>query len=391
METGLITAYCALGTMALIPIYYGSYGSLKTPKAVRLARKSAKKATKKDQEEEDWSSEEEEEESEAISSEDAYWFPVVGSGALFGLYLLFRYLNKEYVNYLLTAYFALVGVAALTKVGANTVAGLTGYREHGYHIRLTQRAKELFHLRFTRLHMASAVASVLGTAYYVLTKNWIMSNAFGMAFATSAISLIELDSFKTGMILLSGLFFYDIFWVFGTEVMVSVAKNFDAPIKVIFPRNLFASKLQFTMLGLGDIVIPGIFLALALRYDQHRANLTTKTTSFPKPYFTATLIAYILGLSTTMVVMHVFQAAQPALLYLSPACIISVLLTAVVRGELSEVLSYTAEEKKPKDKKDNESSEEEDEEEESANSTATPKSSSSSKKRSGKKGKRTGQ
>lgn len=28
------------------------------------------------------------------------------------------------------------------------------------------------------------------------------------------------------------LFFYDIFWVFFTPVMVSVAKSFDAPIKV---------------------------------------------------------------------------------------------------------------------------------------------------------------
>ncbi|RWW22954.1 hypothetical protein GW17_00012823 [Ensete ventricosum] len=29
-----------------------------------------------------------------------------------------------------------------------------------------------------------------------------------------------------------GLFFYDIFWVFFTPVMVSVAKSFDAPVKV---------------------------------------------------------------------------------------------------------------------------------------------------------------
>jgi len=33
-----------------------------------------------------------------------------------------------------------------------------------------------------------------------------------------------------------GLFVYDVFWVFGTDVMVSVATKFDAPIKLIFPR-----------------------------------------------------------------------------------------------------------------------------------------------------------
>jgi minor histocompatibility antigen H13 len=97
----------------------------------------------------------------------------------------------------------------------------------------------------------------------VFTKNWIASNVFGLSFAINAIQLLSLDSFKTGMILLSGLFFYDIFWVFGTEVMVSVAKNFDAPIKLVWPRDIVGvlagtlEKTEFSMLGLGDIVIPG--------------------------------------------------------------------------------------------------------------------------------------
>lgn len=73
------------------------------------------------------------------------------------------------------------------------------------------------------------------------------------------------------------------------------------------------------MLGLGDIVIPGTFVALALRYDHHN-HLSSSSKPpkpyFPKPYFHASLLAYILGLTTTMTVMHVFHAAQPALLYL---------------------------------------------------------------------------
>ena len=71
-----------------------------------------------------------------------------------------------------------------------------------------------------------------------------------------------------GALLLSGLFFYDIFWVFGTPVMVTVAKSLDAPIKLLFPRaGAAAGESPFAMLGLGDIVIPGIFVALCLRYD----------------------------------------------------------------------------------------------------------------------------
>ncbi len=40
--------------------------------------------------------------------------------------------------------------------------------------------------------------------------------------------------------------------------MVTVAKNFDAPIKIMFPKDLGAEVFQFSMLGLGDIVIPGM-------------------------------------------------------------------------------------------------------------------------------------
>ena len=50
----------------------------------------------------------------------------------------------------------------------------------------------------------------------------------------NAIELIQLNSVSTGAILLGGLFFYDVFWVFGTNVMVSVARNFEAPVKRIF-------------------------------------------------------------------------------------------------------------------------------------------------------------
>jgi len=71
--------------------------------------------------------------------------------------------------------------------------------------------------------------------------------------------LLHLNNIITGCILLGGLFVYDIFWVFGTNVMVTVAKSFEAPIKLVFPQDLLANGFNasnFAMLGLGDIVIP---------------------------------------------------------------------------------------------------------------------------------------
>ena len=48
-----------------------------------------------------------------------------------------------------------------------------------------------------------------------------------MAFAINGVELLHINNVLTGCILLGGLFFYDIFWVFGTNVMVTVAKSFE--------------------------------------------------------------------------------------------------------------------------------------------------------------------
>merc|ERR1712141_823707 len=119
-----------------------------------------------------------------------------------------------------------------------------------------------------------------------------------------------------GCILLGGLFFLDIFWVFYADVMVTVAKSIEAPILLKIPQNLLnpSSVENMAMLGLGDIVIPGIFVALLLRYDQS----LKRNSNF---YFWVTFLAYIAGLGLTIGVMHFYKHAQPAVLYLVPACL----------------------------------------------------------------------
>ncbi|CAG8588008.1 8560_t:CDS:2 [Ambispora leptoticha] len=354
METGLLVAYLALCSMAVGPIYYGSFASIKWPK---------KKKSKKEPQPPESDSSDEEETIESLSTEDAYLFPVFGSIVLFSLYLIFKLLDKDYVNYLVNAYFSFLGIIALTSLGAHMVRNFSGIKADAYKFTLTKKSKEIYRASFTVIHIGALILSFFLTAYYIVTKNWIASNLFGLAFAFNGIKMLSLDSFKTGMILLGGLFFYDIFWVFGTEVMVTVAKSFDAPIKVVWPKKIIGLEsdeaLQFTMLGLGDIVVPGIYVALCLRFDHNlylKKNPTaTKHSSFPTTYFNSCFAAYIIGLITTIVVMHTFKAAQPALLYLSPACIISVLITGVIRGELKDIFKYSSddentEEEETKDK-----------------------------------------
>lgn len=85
--------------------------------------------------------------------------------------------------------------------------------------------------------------------------------------------------------------------------MSTVATTVNAPILLMFPQDLLtvpagASPSKFAMLGLGDIVIPGVFLALLLRFGQKTGK---------KSYFYFTIVAYALGLMLTIFVMHYFK------------------------------------------------------------------------------------
>lgn len=215
--------------------------------------------------------------------------------------------------------------------------------------------------QFDRKDIVSLVICGVIGVWYLVKKHWIANNLFGLAFAINGIELLSLNKISTGCILLGGLFLYDIFWVFGTNVMVTVAKSFEAPIKLVFPQDLLEKGLEannFAMLGLGDIVIPGIFIALLLRFDvsQKKGSRT---------YFYASFAAYFLGLVTTIFVMHFFKHAQPALLYLVPACLGIPLALALLKGDIKDMFSYedhsekTEEEDKEKEKEKNKTSKKE--------------------------------
>jgi len=278
---------------------------------------------------------------------------VIGSGVLFGLYLLFKYFSKEYVNLLLTAYFLFFGIFSVSSTVHPFFLWLfQGIKEedektHRLKFSLPFRKKPV-RLEWSGMGLVSLTVAAGTGAWYVYTKHWIANNILGLSFSVQGVTFLALGSYKIGCILLSGLFFYDIFWVFGTEVMVTVAKSFDAPIKLLWPKNFFVDPLQFSMLGLGDIVIPGIFVALMLRFDAHRAR---GRKDFKKPYFTFTYGGYFLGMVTTIAVMHFFQAAQPALLYLVPYCIGSSLFAAALLGEVTQLVNFVEEGKSKKNKK----------------------------------------
>uniref|UniRef100_A0A8C8GCR2 Minor histocompatibility antigen H13 n=1 Tax=Oncorhynchus tshawytscha TaxID=74940 RepID=A0A8C8GCR2_ONCTS len=313
---GTALAYGSLVFMALLPIFFGALRSVSCGKSKNSSDMP-----------------------ETITGRDAARFPIIASCTLFGLYLFFKIFSQEYINLLLSMYFFVLGILALSHTMSPFMNRIfpANIPIKQYQLLFTQGSgetkEEMVNYEFDTKDMICLVISTVVGVWYILKKHWIANNLFGLAFALNGVELLHLNNISTGCILLGGLFVYDVFWVFGTNVMVTVAKSFEAPIKLVFPQDLLEKGLgasQFAMLGLGDIVIPGIFIALLLRFD---VSLKKNT----RTYFHTSFLAYIFGLGLTIWVMHTFKHAQPALLYLVPACIGFPLVVALLKGELTEM------------------------------------------------------
>lgn len=284
-----------------------------------------------------------EQERDVIGRDQAYRFPIVASLALFGMFLAFKYLPKEWVSFLLTLYgICFGGLAFATVIGAllTNVPSLPPVF-----------TKEFGCKDYITITICDAIGLVIATPiaiWYYKTKAGLANNILASALALSGVDMLAISEFQTAAILLSGLFVYDIFWVFGSKsvfgsnVMVSVAKQFEGPIKLVFPQFPGASSKDMSMLGLGDIVVPGLFVALMLRFDIRNVSLTSP---FPTrlPYFSAAVLSYFAGLVATYVALTVFSAAQPALLYLVPSCLLTAVGMAAMKGELSDLINYSEE------------------------------------------------
>lgn len=281
---------------------------------------------------------------EVVSRKDAMQFPLIGSCVLFSLYLVVKFIQKEYLDFLISVYFAGLGAFGLfgaVRPPVNELLGGDRLAQHKVDFnwkvwKANPTEEDRIQFSFSLLDAALFACCAATSVWYAATKAWFLNNLLGCAFSIQGIEMLSLGSYGIGCILLCGLFVYDIFWVFGTDVMVSVAKGLNAPIKIMFPKALGVKPMPFSMLGLGDIVIPGVFVALMLRFD-------AKQSLASQPYFHVNFVSYVSGLALTVGVMHFFDSAQPALLYLVPACILSSLLTAVARGELSTLLAYSEE------------------------------------------------
>ena len=324
---------------------------------------------------------------ETMQQKDAWLFPVIGSAVLLGLYLLFKFFNEKYLNILLHIYFTLIGSFSIGQLIEEKIINKEPFKSMGNKILFNIPKIPYFLSEGGQINQLNVVTFLFGLVIgiiYFIKKNWILNNILGMAFSIFGIENLMLGEYKVGLILLSLLFFYDIFWVFYTPVMVSVAKNIEGPVKLMFPKlqsaidkmrqekgedNQYAGKAydprEYNMIGLGDIVIPGVYVALMLRFDIYlykkaKNDISKFGFSFKNmKYFIITFIFYNLGIIITLSSMYFFNHAQPALLYLVPCTLFSSTLLSFQQKDFKNLWKFN-EEKLDKEEDNDEDEEEED-------------------------------
>uniref|UniRef100_H3DBQ9 Signal peptide peptidase-like 2 n=1 Tax=Tetraodon nigroviridis TaxID=99883 RepID=H3DBQ9_TETNG len=115
---------------------------------------------------------------------------------------------------------------------------------------------------------------------------WVLQDALGIAFCLYMLKTVRLPTFKACTLLLSVLFVYDVFFVFitpfltnsGESIMVEVAAGpSDSATHEKLPMVLKVPRLNssplalcdrpFSLLGFGDILVPGLLVVYCHRFD----------------------------------------------------------------------------------------------------------------------------
>jgi signal peptide peptidase-like protein 2B len=184
----------------------------------------------------------------------------------------------------------------------------------------------------------SLLASLVVVIIWIITRFFVLTDMLALCLAIAALSFVRLPNLKIAAVILPLFFIYDIFWVFLSEyifkknVMVSVAVSLPSlPMMVAIPKVFGAGLTDYVALGVGDMVLPGLFLCFLYRYDH------SNRTPFKQGYFLRAWIGYILGLIVTIIMVFVLNRAQPALLYLVPFTMIPTVFVAYRREELRKL------------------------------------------------------
>jgi len=270
-----------------------------------------------------------EEEVLEVDSWLAVGFCAVGSG-----FLVFLFFCMHYMIYVIIFCFCVGGASCIAQFGAICIN----------HFAPSMRNRHVDIPMFGPVMHAELIAAVPALAIvitWVTLRNtpygWLFQDIIGAGFLCWLQRTLRLPNIKVACLLLSVMFFFDIFWVFISplffheSVMVRVATGGGTGESVPMLLRIPTIGDPFggdRLLGFGDIALPGLLVSCLRRHD------LLSRRSIRRGYFLPSLIGYFVGLNVTIAALCIMRMGQPALLYLVPGTLGTTLVIAACRGEV---------------------------------------------------------
>ncbi|KAJ6747975.1 SIGNAL PEPTIDE PEPTIDASE [Salix purpurea] len=203
---------------------------------------------------------------------------------------------------------------------------------------------------FTRIEGLLLLSCFLIVAAWLVSGHWILNNLLGISICIAFVShrdflvpmswyLWRLSKHRNPV--------HTVANSLSLPGLQLITKKLELPVKIVFPRNLFSSSApggnttDFMMLGLGDMAIPAMLLALVLCFDYRKSrdpvNLFDLHSSKGHKYIWYALPGYAIGLVFALAAGVLTHSPQPALLYLVPSTLGPVTAASWFRRELPEL------------------------------------------------------
>uniref|UniRef100_A0A0B7AK20 PA domain-containing protein n=1 Tax=Arion vulgaris TaxID=1028688 RepID=A0A0B7AK20_9EUPU len=257
--------------------------------------------------------------------------------------ILLLYFFYDYMVYFFIAVFCIVGSYSLYKC-LLPLWSMVLPINYGIPINRLPCIRQKVKLRSFLLLMPCLTISIFWAIQRHATYAWILQDLLGATFCINIIHTLRLPNLKVIAILLILLLVYDVFFVFitplftsdGKSIMESVATGgrsnskeslpmvfllpilFDSPIRQCMGHN-------FSLLGFGDVIIPGLLVAYNAAFDMKSGNRMV--------YFICSSVGYFVGMIICITSLVYMKSGQPALLYLVPGTLFTTLIMAAVRKE----------------------------------------------------------
>ncbi|KAM1182206.1 hypothetical protein ACFX19_000736 [Malus domestica] len=269
-----------------------------------------------------------------ISTTAAILFVVIASCFLIMFYKLMSFWFVE----ILVVLFCIGGIEGLQTCLVTFLSCFSRFKHAGYSYVRLPIFGAVSYLTLAVAPFCIAFA-VLWAVYRRISFAWIGQDILGIALIITVLQIVRVPNLKVGTVLLSCAFLYDIFWVFVSKwwfhesVMIVVARGDKSgedgiPMLLKIPR-MFDPWGGYSIIGFGDIILPGLVVAFSLRYDW-LANKKLRA-----GYFVWAMTAYGLGLLITYVALNLMDGhGQPALLYIVPFTLGTFITLGHMRGDL---------------------------------------------------------